>query len=121
LYQGLESECREQFTVTVGTVFERSKISLDKWVFAATLMASSKKGISSKQIERMLGVTYKTAWFMTHRLREALKHPAGMWDTPGGTVEADETCCRRQGKEQTPDRCAAPRPSNPAGCCYYSR
>jgi transposase-like protein len=71
LYQCLE--CREQFTVTVGTVFERSKVSLDKWVFAATLMASSKKGISSKQIERMLGVTYKTAWFMTHRLREAMK------------------------------------------------
>ena len=83
--------CRDQFTVTVGTVFERSKISLDKWVFAATLMACSKKGISSKQIERMLGVTYKTAWFMTHRLREAMKHPGGMWGTPGATIEADET------------------------------
>jgi transposase-like protein len=89
LYQCLE--CREQFTVTVGTVFERSKVSLDKWVFAATLMASSKKGISSKQIERMLGVTYKTAWFMTHRLREAMTHPGGMWCPPGATVEADET------------------------------
>ncbi|HEX2825310.1 MAG TPA: IS1595 family transposase [Burkholderiales bacterium] len=91
LYQCLETECRQQFTVTVGTVFERSKISLDKWVFAATLMASSKKGISSKQIERMLGVTYKTAWFMTHRLREAMKHPASMFAPSGGTVEADET------------------------------
>jgi transposase-like protein len=69
--------CRDQFTVTVGTVFERSKISLDKWLFAATLMASSKKGVSSKQIERMLGVSYKTAWFMTHRLREAMKPSAG--------------------------------------------
>lgn len=74
-------ECRDQFTVTVGTVFERSKISLDKWVFAATLMACSKKGISSKQIERMLGVTYKTAWFMTHRFREAMKAPGGMFGT----------------------------------------
>jgi transposase-like protein len=89
LYQCLE--CREQFTVTVGTVFERSKVSLDKWVFAATLMACSKKGISSKQIERMLGVTYKTAWFMTHRLREAMKAPGGMFRTGGATVEADAT------------------------------
>jgi len=83
--------CREQFTVTVGTVFERSKISLDKWLLAASLMAASKKGISSKQIERMLGVTYKTAWFMTHRLREAMKAPAGVFGTSGSTVEADAT------------------------------
>jgi transposase-like protein len=83
--------CRQQFTVTVGTVFERSKISLDKWLFAATLMAASKKGVSSKQIERMLGVTYKTAWFMTHRLREAMKHDGGLFSTGGSTIEADET------------------------------
>lgn len=83
--------CRDQFTVTVGTVFERSKVGLDKWVFAATLMACSKKGISSKQIERMLGVTYKTAWFMTHRLREAMKAPGGMFSPGGATVEADAT------------------------------
>ena len=82
--------CRDQFTVTVGTVFERSKISLDKWLLAASLMAASKKGISSKQIERMLGVTYKTAWFMTHRLREAMKSPGGIMGS-GGIVEADET------------------------------
>jgi transposase-like protein len=83
--------CRDQFTVTVGTVFERSKISLDKWLFAATLMAASKKGISSKQIERMLGVTYKTAWFMTHRLREAMKDSGGLLGGGGKIVEADET------------------------------
>lgn len=84
--------CRDQFTVTVGTVFERSKISLDKWLFAAALMGSSKKGISSKQIERMLGVTYKTAWFMTHRLREAMKDGGGGLLGGGGkVVEADET------------------------------
>ena len=82
--------CRDQFTVTVGTVFEHSKISLDKWLLAAALMAASKKGISSKQIERMLGVTYKTAWFMTHRLREAMKSPSGIMGS-GGIVEADET------------------------------
>src|ERR1700686_1600200 len=83
--------CRDQFTVTVGTVFERSKISLDKWLFAAALMASSKKGVSSKQIERMLGVTYKTAWFMTYRLREAMKPNGGGLLGGGGIVESDET------------------------------
>ena len=89
--------CRDQFTVTVGTVFERSKIGLDKWLFAAALMASSKKGISSKQIERMLGVTYKTAWFMTHRLREAMKPGSGgMFGGKSGIVEADETFLGRK-------------------------
>lgn len=85
-------DCREQFTVTVGTVFERSKIPLHKWVLATHLLCASKKGMSSKQIERMLGVTYKTAWFMTHRIREAMK-PAykGKLGSNGGTVEADET------------------------------
>jgi transposase-like protein len=83
--------CRDQFTVTVGTVFERSKISLDKWLLAASLMAASKKGISSKQIERMLGVTYKTAWFMTHRLREAMKQESGILGGGGKIVELDET------------------------------
>lgn len=65
------SDCRKQFAVTVGTVFERSKIAPHKWVYATHLMCASKKGISSKQLERMLGVTYKTAWFMTHRICEA--------------------------------------------------
>lgn len=84
-------DCREQFTVTVGTVFERSKIKLNVWLQAMQLMASSKKGISSKQLERMLGVTYQTAWFMSHRIREAMKHPSGLFGTGGGTVEADAT------------------------------
>ena len=90
--------CRDQFTVTVGTVFEDSKISLDKWLFAASLMASSKKGVSSKQIERMIGVTYKTAWFMTHRLREAMKpNGGGLLGGKGErTVEADETFVGRK-------------------------
>src|SRR5579862_9868341 len=87
------NDCREQFSVTVGTVFERSKIPLTKWLLATHLMCSSKKGISSHQIARTLGVTYKTAWFMTHRIREAMA-PAkdvGPLGGPGKTVEADET------------------------------
>src|SRR5512138_868407 len=66
-------DCRSQFSVTVGTVFERSKIPLHKWVYAASLLASSKKGVSAHQIHRTIGVTYKTAWFMMHRLREAMR------------------------------------------------
>src|SRR5258706_2928218 len=84
--------CRDQFTVTVGTVFERSKVPLHKWLLAATLFASSKKGISAHQLHRMLGVTYKTAWFMAHRLREAAKDGSGGLLGGGGkTVEMDET------------------------------
>jgi transposase-like protein len=90
------ADCREQFTVTVGTVFERSKIPLHKWVMLTELMCASKKGISSKQIERMLDVTYKTAWFMTHRIREAMKQDGGGMLGSGGIVEADETYIGRK-------------------------
>lgn len=86
------NDCRDQFSITVGTVFERSKIPLHKWTLAAHLMGASKKGVSSKQIQRMLGVTYKTAWFMTMRLREAMRSkyvsPIG---GEGKIVESDET------------------------------
>lgn len=85
-------DCREQFSVTVGTVFERSKIPLSKWLMAAFLMCASKKGYSSHQLHRTIGVTYKTAWFMTHRLRKAMESShAGMLGGVGKTVEADET------------------------------
>jgi len=85
-------DCRKQFTVTVGTVFEDSKIPLHKWVLATHLLCASKKGMSSKQLERMLGVTYKTAWFMTHRIRKAMEvRHDGQLGGGGGTVEADET------------------------------
>ncbi|MFO1260373.1 MAG: IS1595 family transposase [Sphingomonadaceae bacterium] len=87
------NDCREQYTVTVGTLFERSKIPLHKWLLCNHLICSSKKGISAKQIERMLGVTYKTAWFMCHRIREAMK-PSDETPPLGGMgkiVEADET------------------------------
>lgn len=68
-------DCRKPFTVTVGTVMERSKIPLSKWVLAAQLMASSKKGMSALQLQRMLGTNYETAWFLFHRLRECTTDP----------------------------------------------
>lgn len=86
-------DCNGHFTVTVGTVFERSKIPLSKWMAATYLLCCSKKGCSSKQLERMLGVTYKTAWFMTHRIREAMRegHFSGPLGGEGKVVESDET------------------------------
>jgi transposase-like protein len=86
--------CRGAFSVTVGTVMERSKVPLHKWVFAFHLYAASKKGMSAHQLHRMLGVTYKTAWFMSHRIREAMKEDysaSGPLGGEGKTVEADET------------------------------
>jgi transposase-like protein len=84
--------CQKPFSVTVGTVFEDSHVPLHKWLYAAHLLTASKKGISSHQLHRTLGVTYKTAWFMSHRIREAMR-PAEF--TPlggtGKTVEVDET------------------------------
>ena len=87
------NSCRLQFTVTVGTLFERSKVALNKWLLASYLLCSSKKGISTHQLHRMLGVTYKTAWFMTHRIREAMRAGSfpGKMGGGGGVVEADET------------------------------
>jgi transposase-like protein len=85
-------DCNGHFTVTVGTVFERSKIALHMWFRAVYLLCSSKKGISSHQLHRTLGVTYKTAWFMSHRIREALR--TGSLAPMGGlgdVVEANET------------------------------
>jgi transposase-like protein len=73
LYQCNEPTCRESFTVTVGTVFERSKIPLSKWLAALFLMTASKKGISGHQVHRMLGISYKSTWFLMHRLREAMR------------------------------------------------
>lgn len=98
--------CSKQFTVTVGTVFEASHIPLHKWLQAAFLLNSSKKGISAKQIERTLMVTYKSAWFMMHRLREAMT-PSGKLPPMGGegrVIEADETYLgKRDGKASRPD------------------
>ena len=87
------NQCREQFTVTVGTVFERSKIPLSKWLAALFLLTASKKGVSAHQVHRSLGISYKSSWFMMHRLREAMRS-GGLLPPLGGegkTVEADET------------------------------
>lgn len=93
--------CRQQYTVTVGTVFERSKVALHKWVYATHLICASKKGISAKQLERMLGVTYKTAWFMAHRIREAMNiEPEGPLGNDGGPVEVNETFWGNKGKQK---------------------
>lgn len=84
--------CRKKFTVTVGTIFERSHIPLHQWLLGFRLMASSKKGISAHQLHRTLGITYKSAWFMAHRIREAMREtPAGGLGGEGKTVEVDET------------------------------
>lgn len=92
LYRCAEPECRKDFTCTTGTVMERSKVPLHKWMIAFYLMNASKKGISAHQLHRTLGVTYQTAWFMCHRIREAMRDgglaPMG---GKGGIVEADET------------------------------
>lgn len=89
--------CEGHFTVTVGTVCKSSKIPLHKWLLAMHLMASSKKGISAHQLHRMLGITYKSAWFLCHRIREAMKpattEPMG---GAGKHVEADETYIGRK-------------------------
>ena len=85
-------QCRKPFTVKIGTIFESSHIPLHIWLQAIFLMASSKKGISSNQLHRTLGVTLKTAWFLSHRIREAMR--SGGFDPLGGVgkiVEADET------------------------------
>lgn len=84
-------ECRQQFTVTVGTVFESSKIPLSKWMVAYFILCGSKKGVSALQIQRHLGLgSYRTAWFMLHRIRHAMKE-SFVTERLTGTVEADET------------------------------
>lgn len=93
-------DCRKQFSVTVGTVFERSHVPLHKWVLANFLMNASKKGISAHQLHRTIKVTYKTAWFMAHRLREAMRDPnPSPLGGEGKIVEADEAY---HGKAETP-------------------
>lgn len=92
--------CKRQFTVKVGTVFESSHVPLHQWLQAVYLMCSSNKGISSHQLMRTLGVQYKTAWFMTHRIREAMKSgrlpPIG---GEGATVEIDEAFIGKKGEK----------------------
>ena len=82
--------CKKQFSATVGTIFEDSKIPLHKWFAAIFLMCASKKGISAHQLHRQLDITYKSAWFMCHRVREAMRDKGAM-EPLSGVVEADET------------------------------
>jgi len=93
-------QCKKQFTVTTGTVFEDSHIPLSKWLLALHLLAASKKGMSAHQFHRMLGITYKSAWFMAHRLRYAMSTEplAGLM---AGVVEVDETYIGARNKRGT--------------------
>jgi transposase-like protein len=99
-------DCEQQFTVTVNTIFEDSHIPLNKWLLAIHLLCASKKGISSHQLHRMLGVTYKSAWFMTHRIRYMMGQSSYQKKLKG-VVEADETYIggkrRNQGGVGRPD------------------
>src|SRR6185312_14283401 len=93
-------QCRKQFTVRMGTVFEESKLPMTKWLQAIFLMCSSKKGVSAHQLHRTLETTYKTAWFLVHRIREAMRDgELGPFGMGGATVEVDETFIGRD-----PDR-----------------
>lgn len=85
-------QCRKPFTVKIGTIFEASHVPMNLWLQAIYLVAGSKKGISSNQLHRTLGVTLKTAWFMSHRIREAMREGGlSRFGTGGGIVEVDET------------------------------
>ena len=93
--------CRKQFSVTVGTIFEDSHLPLSKWLMAIFILCSSKKAISAHQIHRMLGITYKSAWFMLHRIRFAMGEDGGASGKLGGTVEVDETFVGGKGDPRT--------------------
>lgn len=86
-------DCRRKFTAAVGTIYERSHIPITKWLLATHLMCASKKGMSAHQLHRMMGIPYKTAWFMAHRIREGMRDlaPEGPMGGAGKIVEADET------------------------------
>ena len=94
--------CRQQFTVTVGTILEGSHVAISKWLMALFLLCSSKKSLSANQLGRMVGVTYKTAWFMGHRIRFAMTPDHGAEPKLKGTVEVDETFVGPKGKRKTP-------------------
>jgi transposase-like protein len=116
------NECDKDFTVTMKTVMERSHIALHKWLQAFHLMASSKKGLSAHQLHRTLDITYRSAWFMAHRIREAMRDGGLKPVTPiggeGKIVEADETYLGRQENPRGKNRYGQPyvkRGSGPAG------
>ena len=96
------NDCRQKFTARVGTVLERSKVPVHKWLLAIHLLTSSKKGMSAHQLHRMLGVTYKTAWFMAHRIREAMKDGTASKTPLGGKGKVVETDELYIGKRENP-------------------
>jgi hypothetical protein len=97
--------CRGKFTVRTGTIFERSHIPLHKWLLATHLMSSSKKGISAHQMHRMLGISYKSAWFMGHRIREAMAPASNkMMGGEGKIVEMDEMYLTKPPSERSTTR-----------------
>lgn len=104
------SKCEYQFTVTTGTIMHRSHIPICKWLIAIHLMCESKKGMSANQLKRHIGVTYKTAWYLAHRIRNAMKH-ADPQDKLGGILEVDETYVG--GKGDKPGRPAPGGPKTP--------
>ncbi len=97
-------DCADKFTCRTGTLLERSHIPLHKWLLAMMLLSSSKKGMSAHQLHRMLGVTYKSAWFLCHRIREAMNEPSpastGGLGGEGKVVEVDETYVGGRGKNR---------------------
>src|SRR5260370_15609073 len=88
IYQCLEKECGKQFSATSGTIFNDTHLPLTKWFLAIAMICEAKKGMSAKQLERHLGVNYRTAWHLCHRIREAMQDGGGLLT---GTVEVDET------------------------------
>ena len=113
VYRCAEKECRKDYTVMTGTVMERSHAKLTQWAAAFTMAASSKKGFSAHQLHRQLGCEYNTAWFIFHRVREAMRRggldvpPLG---GPGRIVEADETYFGNIPESKLPKTTAAGRP-----------
>jgi transposase-like protein len=94
--------CKKPFTVRMGTIFESSHLALHLWLQIIHLMCASKKGISTRQIQRMLVCSMKTAWFVGHRIREAMKDNGGLIGGEGVTVEADETFLSKSPKTRKP-------------------
>ena len=99
-------DCRKQFTVTVGTIFEGSHIPIHKWLMGLHLLCASKKGMSAHQLHRLLGISYKSAWFMAHRIREAMRQESP-WNKLSGVVEVDETYIG--GKQRAHEELAKPK------------
>jgi transposase-like protein len=94
--------CKKPFTVRMGTIFESSHLALNLWLQVIHLMCASKKGISTRQIQRMLNCSMKTAWFLGHRIREAMKDNGDLIGGAGKTVEADETYLSKSPKTRKP-------------------